>query len=385
MPNMFPAAIDPRRHPWFFTLVLVVVGALFGAATWEATLQEREHMKDFRGDVDDKAELAATNIKSRLSAYDATLLALREIYVTDPAQFEKHIQCLRQGPLADHNLQVVVVDRDGVLVYTDSPGATPRLDLRDTAFFRFFADDTRDRFYADGPYFGPKLQLSGDTTVSVVTERGAVVTRSSDLAKVQGTTIPAQRLAKLLQGSTGIFSDRSTVGSGERIVAFRHLEGLPLIVYVSDSPGEVMAVAAKERILLLSGAGVFSLLVILLLLVYRQRQNLTAKFIATQQAHLKEAQRIANMASWELDLATKEFTFSDDIYPLLGVKRMRLGYSFERFLSHVAESDRASVKAAIEKAANTGSNSFEYGIQRRDGQQRIMMARAEALRDKSCL
>src|SRR5674476_125743 len=154
MPNMFPAAIDPRRHPWFFTLVLVVVGALFGAATWEATLQEREHMKDFRGDVDDKAELAATNIKSRLSAYDATLLALREIYVTDPAQFEKHIQWLRQGPLADHDLQVVVVDRDGVLVYTDSPGATPRLDLRDTAFFRFFADDTRDRFYADGPFFG---------------------------------------------------------------------------------------------------------------------------------------------------------------------------------------------------------------------------------------
>ena len=313
MPNMFPAAIDPRRHPWFFTLVLVVVGALFGAATWEATLQEREHMKDFRGDVDDKAELAATIIKSRLSAYDATLLALREIYVTDPAQFEKHIQWLRQGPLADHDLQVVVVDRDGVLVYTDAPGATPRLDLRDTAFFRFFADDTRDRFYADGPVFGrvtrrhtlplarpiydkkgafdgvvalsvlqrsladfgPKLQLSGDTTVSVVTERGAVVTRSSDLAKVQGTTIPAQRLAKLLQGSTGIFSDRSTVGSGERIVAFRHLEGLPLIVYVSDSPGEVMAVAAKERILLLSGAGVFSLLVILLLLVYRQRQNLS--------------------------------------------------------------------------------------------------------------
>src|SRR5450759_3294521 len=114
---MFPAAINPRRHPWFFAVSLVVVGALFGAADWEATLHKREHMTDFRGDVDDKAELAATIIKSRLSAYDATLLALREIYVADPAQFAKRVQWLRQGPLADRDLQVVVVDRDGVLVY----------------------------------------------------------------------------------------------------------------------------------------------------------------------------------------------------------------------------------------------------------------------------
>jgi len=418
---MFSAVIDPRRHPWLLTMVLVMVGALFWAADWEATRQERERIEVFRGDVDDKAELAQTIIKSRLGAYDATLLALREIYVADPAQFAKRAQWLRQGPLADRDLLVVVTDREGYVSYTDAPGATPRLDVRDAHYFRFFADDTRDRFYADGPLFGrvtrrrtlplarpiydkngafdgvialsvlqssladfgPKLQLSGDTTVSVVTERGAVVTRSIDLAKMQGTTIPAQRLAKLLQGSTGIFSDRSTVGSGERIVAFRRLEGLPLIVYVSDSPGEVMALVAKQHTLLMSGAGVVSFLIILLALAYLQRQKLTAKFIATQQAHLKEAQRIAKMASWELDLATNEFKFSDDIYPLLGINRMRPGYSFERFLSHVVESDRACVKAAIEKAANTGSSSFDYCIRRRDGQTRIMMARGEALRDQS--
>jgi PAS domain S-box-containing protein len=203
------------------------------------------------------------------------------------------------------------------------------------------------------------------------------------LAKVQGTTIPAQRLAKLLQGSTGIFSDRSTVGSGERIVAFRRLEGLPLIVYVSDSPAEVMALVAKQHTLLMSGAGVVSFLIILLALAYLQRQNITAKFIATQQAHLKEAQRIAKMASWELDLATNQFKYSDAVYPLFGIKEDRRGYSLERFLSNVVESDRAAVAAAIEQTAKAGSSSFEFGIQRGDGQQRIMSGRGEALRDAS--
>ena len=155
---MFPAAINPRRHPWFFAVSLLVVGALFGAANWEAARQERERMEVFRSNVDEKAELASTIIKSRLNAYDATLLALREIYAADPAQFAKRVQWLRQGPLADRDLQVVVIDRDGVLVYTDTPGATPRLDVRDTAFFRFFANDTRDRFYADGPVFGRVTQ-----------------------------------------------------------------------------------------------------------------------------------------------------------------------------------------------------------------------------------
>jgi diguanylate cyclase (GGDEF)-like protein/PAS domain S-box-containing protein len=418
---MFQAAIYPRRHPWFFAVALVVVGALFGAANWEATRQERERMEVFRSDVDEKAELASTIIKGRLNAYDATLLALREFYVADPAQFAQRLQWLRQGPLADRDILVVVIDRAGYVSYTDAPGATPHLNLRDTHFFRFFADDSRDRFYADGPLFGrvtqrhtmplarpiydkngafdgiialsvlqvslanfgSKLQLSGDTTVSVVTERGAVVTRSRDLAKVQGTTIPAQRLAQLLQGNSGVFQDRSTVGSGERIVAFRHLEGVPLIVYVSDSPRELMAVAAKERILLMSGAGVFSLLVILLLLVYLQRQRLTAKFIATQQTHLKDAQRIAKMSSWELDLVTHQFKFSDAVYPLFGVKRMRPGYSLERFLSNVVEPDRVGVAAAIEQAAKAGASNFEYGIQLRDGQMRIMAGSGEALRDKS--
>src|ERR1035437_1617702 len=110
---MLPAAINPRRHPWFFTMVLVVVGALFWAADWEATRQEHERTQVFRSDVDDKAELADTIIKGRLGAYDATLLALREIYVADPAQFAQRLQWLRQGSLADRDLLVVVTDREG--------------------------------------------------------------------------------------------------------------------------------------------------------------------------------------------------------------------------------------------------------------------------------
>src|SRR5665647_1166480 len=223
---MLSAAINPRRHPWFFAVSLVVVGTLFGAANWEATRQEHERMQVFRSNVDEKAELASTIIKSRLNAYDATLLALREIYAADPAQFPKRLQWLRQGSLADREVLVVVIDRAGYVSYTDAPGATPRLDLHDAHYFRFFADDTRDRFCADEPAFGrvtrrhtlpllrpiydkngafdgvialsvlqlslanfgSKIQLSGDSTVSVVTERGAVVTRSRDLDKVQGTS-----------------------------------------------------------------------------------------------------------------------------------------------------------------------------------------------------
>lgn len=415
-------SVSERRHAtWLLVMVLAVAGGLFWLANWESDRFERERMEAFRSDVADKAQISEAIIAGRLRAYDDTLRALREFYVADSAQFHERVQWLRSGPLADREILVVVVDREGYLAYTDSPNAEPLRDLRQSHFFRYFADDARDRFYADGPLFGrvtrryslplarpiydrqgafhgvvalsvrqeslanfdPSLQLSGETTVSVVTERGALVTRSRDLAKAQGTTIPPEMLAKLLRGNKGVIASPSSAHSDQRVLAFRHLEGLPLIVYVSASPQGVLRAAAQQRTVLLSGAGIVSVLVLLLALTYLQRQKITAKFIATQQAHLKEAQRIAGMGSWELDLATNRFQWSDEMYGIFGVSRDGVHPDFDYLLSRVVESDRTAVRAAIEKAAIDGSGSIEFSMQRGDGQAREIVARFEAVRNKA--
>ncbi len=321
-----PLVHDLRRHRWLVGAILLMVAALFWAAHLEATRLASARMDVFRSDVQDKATLAQTIVKSRLKAYDAALLELRNIYANEPAQFEKRLQAMRQGTLADGEALIVVVDRDGQLAFTDSQNPNPQLDQRKRAAFRYFADGGMDRLYIDEPVFGSvtrrhalplarpiydrqgrfqgvlalsvkqdslasfdsSLQFSSVTTVSVVTETGAVVSRSSDFDKVQGTRITSQRLAKLLQGDAGVFSDQSSVGSGERIIAFRHLEGIPLIVYASDSPNEVLAVASQQRILLMSGAGLVSVLVLLLGAAYLRHEKSTQKYIDAQQAHLSQ-------------------------------------------------------------------------------------------------
>ena len=68
--------------------------------------------------------------------------------------------------------------------------------------------------------------------------------------------------------------------------------------------------------------------------------------IKESEQRLKEAQRIAQVGSWELDLTTNKLTWSDEIFHMFEIDQTRFGASYEAFLNAIHPEDRERVNQA---------------------------------------
>jgi hypothetical protein len=64
------------------------------------------------------------------------------------------------------------------------------------------------------------------------------------------------------------------------------------------------------------------------------------------EARLNEAQRIAQLGNWELDLKTNRLVWSDEIYRIFEIDAERFGASYEAFLNAIHPDDRERVNRA---------------------------------------
>ncbi len=77
---------------------------------------------------------------------------------------------------------------------------------------------------------------------------------------------------------------------------------------------------------------------------------------------LTEAQRVARLGCWELDLRRNHLYWSDEIYRIFEIDPARFGASYEAFLDTVHPEDRAAVNDAYVRSVETRT---EYDIQHR--------------------
>jgi PAS domain S-box-containing protein len=83
---------------------------------------------------------------------------------------------------------------------------------------------------------------------------------------------------------------------------------------------------------------------------------------------LDEAQRIGQMGSWELDLASGVLTWSDEIYRIFEVDPAQFGASYDAFLNAIHPDDREAVnKAYTESLENRLPYSIEHRLLFADG------------------
>lgn len=105
-----------------------------------------------------------------------------------------------------------------------------------------------------------------------------------------------------------------------------------------------------------------------------------AKEISLVQKRLKEAQRIASIGNWELDVASNELWWSDEVYRLfqLDPDSDGFGANYESFLQRVHPGDRRAVDAAVQHAlSDQRPYSFDHRIIRQDGTERVVHETAE--------
>lgn len=100
--------------------------------------------------------------------------------------------------------------------------------------------------------------------------------------------------------------------------------------------------------------------------------------LRTSETSLANAQRIARLGNWDLNVGTNEFTWSDEMYRIFGLEPQQFIPTYDDFLDAVHPEDRARVRDAVEAALyRDASYRIEHRIVRPDGGERIVQEEGE--------
>ncbi len=82
-------------------------------------------------------------------------------------------------------------------------------------------------------------------------------------------------------------------------------------------------------------------------------RRLAEAALSDSESKLREAQRIAHIGNWELDICNDRLTWSDEIFSIFELDRSRFGASYEFFLDTIHPEDREAVNNAFENSLET--------------------------------
>ncbi|MCF6340234.1 MAG: EAL domain-containing protein [Sulfurimonas sp.] len=88
---------------------------------------------------------------------------------------------------------------------------------------------------------------------------------------------------------------------------------------------------------------------------YVKNTKLLSKKILQKENHLKEAQRIANVGSWEYNVIENKLSLSDEIYRLLGIN-LNVVIDWNEFLSFISAEEQDYIQTIFKSAIQKGSN-----------------------------
>ncbi len=108
------------------------------------------------------------------------------------------------------------------------------------------------------------------------------------------------------------------------------------------------------------------------------RRRLAEDALKKSQASLNNAQRIAQMGSWEWDILKDDLFWSDGIYRIFGIKPGSFGATYEAFLGFVHPEDRLTVHKSVTEALTLKKPySIEHRIVLPDGTEKVVQEQGE--------
>ncbi|PIP03233.1 MAG: hypothetical protein COX55_01185 [Zetaproteobacteria bacterium CG23_combo_of_CG06-09_8_20_14_all_54_7] len=114
------------------------------------------------------------------------------------------------------------------------------------------------------------------------------------------------------------------------------------------------------------------------------KQRRAVQELEQSRGSLAEAQRLAKLGSWELNLVTGKLTWSDEVYEIFEIDKMEFGASYEAFLNAIHPEDHEKVNLAY---SNSLKNREPYDIVHRllmkDGRIKYVNERCETDFDES--
>ncbi|MGB7104079.1 MAG: EAL domain-containing protein, partial [Acidimicrobiales bacterium] len=111
-----------------------------------------------------------------------------------------------------------------------------------------------------------------------------------------------------------------------------------------------------------------------------------AESLMRNEAHLREAERLAHVGHWEWNIRTNHLEFmADEMYSIYGITRLQWPRTYESFLSFVVPQDRPAFQEAIDETLATGSAELIHRIVAYDGENRVVRMRTELVAGKDGL
>lgn len=94
-----------------------------------------------------------------------------------------------------------------------------------------------------------------------------------------------------------------------------------------------------------------------------------------RQSLLQNAESLANMGSWDLDVVTNEINFSDALYKIFGYKPNSISPNLELMINMIIPDHRATYKKMLDEAiTNQSSFNAEYEVLWVNGERRYILA-----------
>lgn len=374
-----------RESRHFLVLGCLLLALIWGTVYQEARRVRQDGLESFRTNLSHLADVMEIALARQLDTLDSALMVLRHVQLENPSEVPHMIEVLRAGPLRGQNVHVAVIGANGHF-RAGSPGrsvAATRLSRHPS--FRLFADGAPDQLLLSGtetPPWGPlaglqlvrpildprehfqgivlmvlpptditrfvhELDAGASTVLAVASKHGVVLSRSQDPLQHMGTLLPDSSMDEYRRHASGFAIRESALDRSERGLAHRWLGDYPVLLVASSATGPTMAAIRSGQTRATSWGALASAMVLLTLgFISRTtlRNRATEALRKREHEHLRVAQRVARLGSWELDRRSARVYWSDEVYRIFGQDPAQHSPTCETILQAVHPEDRVQME-----------------------------------------
>ena len=388
---------------------------------------ETQAIGDLETHLTNLTEALSLQTDSVLRGVDSVATRLRREYQTRPGPaFQADTQGYINNAMAGFAIQVVIVNRQGMLEWSSEPATFP-MDLNDREYFSFQtrtagADELfvgtpilnrinhRWIIPASRPLLRPapsghapafdgvimisldprhfanllrRVDLGRNGIISIVSSRtGEFLVRSTQEEDWIGKSIGATPFLATGGAMRGTFIHTTPLDGIQRLEAYQQLPeyGITLVagrdLEAALSPIRHRARGSYALALVVSVA--ISILMLYLSLLLRRHGETEAQLEAEHRI-LREAERIGQVGSWQWDLDSNRLLGSEQLHRMFCFEETWGPIPTAKFLERVHEEDQEQIKQALCTAREGRSplNNLEFRICCPDGTLRTVLACGE--------